>query len=172
MSRLAAESRPLVKALELQDSMPDQKIFNPWPDSSCRSRSFARGDLNAALLLLFDDPENGIFFRWTATEETKEKKHDWPGVMISWLRGVEFAEHVGFAEVKRIEERANNYALFAQILCASVTSPRLPSAIRRCGGMPYSPGCRCGMAWHIKCISDYRSVLLPWAAAAPSTGRE
>ncbi|KAI7873866.1 hypothetical protein K492DRAFT_138556, partial [Lichtheimia hyalospora FSU 10163] len=34
-----------------------------------------------------------------------------PDVILSWLRGVHFAKNVGFAEVKRIEERGNSYSI-------------------------------------------------------------
>ncbi|KAI7878826.1 hypothetical protein K492DRAFT_217699 [Lichtheimia hyalospora FSU 10163] len=67
--------------------------------------------LNAALHTIFDDPSNGIFFRWTGTIGAAESQRGRPDIMISWQRGLELAGNVGFGEVKRIQEASNSYAI-------------------------------------------------------------
>ncbi|KAI8138223.1 hypothetical protein BJV82DRAFT_632204, partial [Fennellomyces sp. T-0311] len=69
--------------------------------------------LDAALIPLFDDPSNNVFFRWTSSIDVSATSSSpaQPDVMISSLTGVHFSDSMGFAEVKSIYESNKSYAI-------------------------------------------------------------
>lgn len=70
---------------------------------------------------LFDDPENGMYLRWTNEITLDARKNDglaarWPDICITSLCGSRFSTNHGFGEVKSAAYESNHFLLCKDLL--------------------------------------------------------
>jgi hypothetical protein len=74
---------------------------------------------------LFDDPEEGVFLRWTndITVEARKNETLWtrrPDLTITSLKGVKWSTSHGYGEVKPVYHEANNFLLSNDLIRVAI----------------------------------------------------
>ncbi|KAG2182612.1 hypothetical protein INT44_005591 [Umbelopsis vinacea] len=70
---------------------------------------------------LFDDPDEGIYLRWTNEQTLEARQHEdlsnnRPDICISRLHGMTWASNLGYGEAKSAMQGGNNYSICRDLL--------------------------------------------------------
>ncbi|KAG2182649.1 hypothetical protein INT44_005628 [Umbelopsis vinacea] len=70
---------------------------------------------------LFDDPDEGIYLRWTNEQTLEARQHEdlsnkRPDICISRLHGITWASNLGYGEAKSAMQGGNNYSICRDLL--------------------------------------------------------
>ncbi|KAI7855377.1 hypothetical protein BDC45DRAFT_461904 [Circinella umbellata] len=101
------------------DKLPPQRLKGEIKEFELCSRY-----IDPILSALFDDPHNGVLFRWTSTtnREAKDARTDGsisaqrPDSCVSELDQLYFGNSLGYVEVKPASEKANKYAVSKDLI--------------------------------------------------------
>ncbi|KAL9554979.1 hypothetical protein MBANPS3_002581 [Mucor bainieri] len=99
------------------------KIPNVPIMETCKENELCSRYLDPLLCGLFDEPDDGVFFRWT-NEKTNDDSRDRPDAVISHLEGVKWADNQGFGEAKCATEAENNYLTSIDLIRLGMFSKR------------------------------------------------
>ncbi|KAI9280291.1 hypothetical protein BC943DRAFT_267523, partial [Umbelopsis sp. AD052] len=70
---------------------------------------------------LFDDPDEGIYLRWTNEQTLEARQHEnlsnkRPDICISRLHGITWASNLGHGEAKSAMQGGSNYSICRDLL--------------------------------------------------------
>lgn len=131
-----SRSQAIVKLLQL-DLLPHERKFANGLTESVKKlpRVPIEEDVNESelntrfvdpfLCGLFDDPEEGVFLRWTndITVEARKNETLWtrrPDLTITSLKGVKWSTSHGYGEVKPVCHKANNFLLSNDLIRVAI----------------------------------------------------
>lgn len=83
------------------------------------------GYIDSFLSGLFDDPDEGIYLRWTNELTSEARQHEGlsterPDICISRLHGMTWASNHGYGEAKSAAQGSNNYSICWDLLRVSI----------------------------------------------------
>ncbi|KAG0173873.1 hypothetical protein DFQ29_007687 [Apophysomyces sp. BC1021] len=119
-----SRSQAIVKLLELDLCQMNANLPMAWLKDLNESELNTRF-VDPFLCGLFDDPEEGVFLRWTndITFEARKNETLWtcrPDITITSLKGVKWSTSHGYGEIESACHEANNFLLSKDLIRVAI----------------------------------------------------
>ncbi|KAI9247338.1 hypothetical protein BY458DRAFT_560377 [Sporodiniella umbellata] len=119
-----SRNQAIIKLMQLDLLLHERKLPTAWPKGVNESELITRF-VDPFLCGLFDDPDEGVFIRWTndITVEARKNETLWtrrPDLTVTSLKGVKWLTSHGYGEVKPVSHEANNFLLSNDLIRVAI----------------------------------------------------